>query len=329
MEWRIRHVLNLTADKQWSQGYCAFGFHGKDGTQYMLQYNEHWLGCLTPEDEFTWTAGAVDKGLSRNHIPFGIKQPHYVAELPDGALLVSSGGTNEVFKLWPHRKAVELFIDTGRVGLKDIGNCVYDEQGSIWIHEIEGCRVWQFDLSGKPVSTLGNGQPGFQAGTVPFEAVRFNWIYDLRPGPDGDVYVLDSKNFSVRRIDARRGVVSTVVGTGSPGYSGDGGLAREATLGSDPSARFDGPFSLSLDEAGNILIGDTYNHVVRMVDHATQQISTIAGKHQAEPGKRNDPLETDPLDLNLPLICSMDYYGGCLFVPDWSDDLIVLEKVQP
>jgi hypothetical protein len=63
-----------------------------------------------------------------------------------------------------------------------------------------------------------------------------------------------------------------------------------------------------------------------MVDHTTRRISTIAGKHRAEPGKRNDPLETDPLKLNLPKICSMDYYDRHLFIPDWSDDLIVLEK---
>lgn len=40
----------------------------------------------------------------------------------------------------------------------------------------------------------------------------------------------------------------------------------------------------------------------------------------------NNPLETDLLKLNLPKTCSMDYYEGCLFIPDWNDDLIVLEK---
>jgi hypothetical protein len=173
---------------------------------------------------------------------------------------------------------------------------------------------------------LGTGQPGFQRGTVPESAVQFNWIYDLRLGPDGNVYVLDSKNFALRQIDVQQDTVSTVVGTGEPGYSGDGGPALEATLGSDPSEYFDGPFSLSLDEEGNIFIGDTYNHVVRMVERSSGCISTIAGKHPAEPARRNAPLERDPLNLNLPKICSMDYYGGCLFVPDWSDDLIVLQK---
>ncbi len=326
MQWRIKHIFNLSEEKPWQDGFVNFGFHGKTGTQYFLQYNEHWLGCLTAEDEFTWTAGAVDKGLSQIHIPCAIKHPHYISELPDGSLLVSSNGTNEIYRLIPGQKAAELFIDTGQVGLKDIGNCEYDRQRSIWVHEIQGSRVWQFDLAGEPMRVLGDGKPGFQAGTVPFDAVQFNWIYDLRLGPDGNVYILDSKNFSVRRIDVRHGTVSTVVGSGEPGYSGDGGPALEATLGGDPEAYFDGPFSLSLDELGNIFIGDTYNHVVRMVDHATQRISTIAGVHPAKPGMRNDPNETDPLKLNLPKICSMDYYNGCLFVPDWSDDLIVLEK---
>ena len=149
------------------------------------------------------------------------------------------------------------------------------------MHEIEGCRIWRFNLSGEPIQVLGNGQPGFQAGTVPFESAQFSWIYDLRLGPDGNIYVLDSKNFCVRRIDLHQGTVSLVAGTGKTGYSGDGRPALDATLGSNPTVHFDGPFSLSLDEEGNIFIGDTYNQVLRMVEHDTQRISTIAGKHGA------------------------------------------------
>jgi hypothetical protein len=63
-----------------------------------------------------------------------------------------------------------------------------------------------------------------------------------------------------------------------------------------------------------------------MVDHVSHRISTIAGKNHVEPYARNTPLETDPLNLNLPKICSMDYYDGCLFIPDASYDLIILEK---
>ncbi len=328
MNWRIKHILNFPPEKLWERGYVSFGFHGRSGAQYFLHYNEHWLGRLTAEDEWLWTAGAVDKGLSRLHIPFGVKYPHYVTELPDGSLLVSSNGTNQIYRIRPGQAAAELFADTGRLGFRDIGNCVYDGVNSVWAHEIEGCRVWQLDLSGRPLRVLGSGAPGFQRETVPFDAVRFHWIYDLRLGPDGDLYVLDSRNYCVRRIEVGRGVVSLVAGTGEPGPAIADVPASEATFGSDPSARFDGPFSLSLDEEGNIFVGDTYNHVARMVERATGRIWTIAGKRAAEPGVRNDPAETDPLKLNLPKICSLDYHDDCLFIPDMSDDLIVLEKQE-
>lgn len=111
--------------------FLPFGFHGRKGTQYLLHYDEHWLGCLTADDEFVWTAGKIDRGLSQNHIPFDVKHPHYITELPDGSLLVSSNGTNEIYRLRPVQKSAELFIDTGQVGLTDVGNCEYDQQGSI------------------------------------------------------------------------------------------------------------------------------------------------------------------------------------------------------
>lgn len=327
MDWRIARILNLSEDRQWEDGFCAFGFHGADGTQYMLQWNQDWLGCLLPGGRFTWTAGAVDKGLSAVHIPFEIRHPHYLTELPDRSLLVSSGGTNEVFRLRPAERAVELFVDTGRLGLVDVGNCVFDGRDSLWIHEIEGCRVWQLGLDGEVACVLGNGRPGFQPAVVSFEAARFNWIYDLRLGPDGSLYVLDSRNFSVRRIEPRDRTVATVVGTGRPGYTGDGGPALDATLGGNPGEHFDGPYSMSVDEDANLFIGDTQNHVVRMVEQTTGLISTIAGRPDPEPGRRNSPDETDLRQLNLPRICSMDYYAGRLFVPDWSDDLVILEKM--
>jgi len=328
MKWRIKRIFNFSADRPWQEGYAHFGFHGGSGAQYLLQYDEHWLGCLTAEDEWLWTAGAVDRGLSRVHIPFGIKHPHYITELPDGSLLVSSNGTNEIWCVRPDQGAAEVFADTARLGFRDIGNCVYDGVSSVWAHEIEGCRVWQLDLAGRPLRVLGRGEPGFQAETVPFAEARFHWIYDLRLGLDGDLYVLDSRNYCVRRIEVERGTVSLVAGTGNPGPAADGIPALEATFGSDPSARFDGPFSLSLDEAGNVFVGDTCNHLVRMVDRATGIISTIAGTAVAETRVRNNPAETDPLKLNLSKICSMDYYGRRLFIPDWSDDLIVLEKEE-
>lgn len=72
---------------------------------------------------------------------------------------------------------------------------------------------------------------------------------------------------------------------------------------------------MSLDEEGNVYVGDTQNHVVRMVEKKTSLLSTIAGNPKIKLHARNDPQETDPLKLNLPKISSMDYFDGCLFIP--------------
>ena len=330
MEWKIKHIFNFEQDKLWGNGYVHFGFHDKKGKQYMLQWDEHWLGHLTKDDQFTWTAGAVNKGLSDIHIDLDMKNPHYISEAPDGTLIVSSNGNSKIFKISPEKGTAELFIDTGRFGIKefDTGNCVYDLDGSIWINDIRGCKVWQFDIGGNIIRALGDGIPGFQKESVPFDKVRFNWIYDLRLGPDGNIYVLDSKNFAVRMIDIDNKVVTTVVGTGESGYTGDGGDAVSATLGSKPGEYFDGPLSMALDEDGNIYIGDTQNHVLRMVDRSTSIITTIAGSRDIQPHKRNDPQEKDPLKLNLPQIASLEYYDNCLVIPENEGDTIILEKVK-
>ncbi len=160
--------------------------------------------------------------------------------------------------------------------------------------------------------------------------MRFNWVYDLRRGPDGSIFVLDSKNYALRVIDVESRSVRTLAGDGTPGYSGDGGDARNATFGSDPTAAFDGPISLSVDEAGNAYVGDRFNHVVRMIRRDTGIISTIAGRVDATAESGNDPAERDPLRLNLPEISSMDQDGGRLFIPtdlaDDSGDLVILHR---
>lgn len=224
-----------------------------------------------------------------------------------------------------------LFVDGSALGMTDMGNCVVDDEGWVWVNEVTGCRLWRFDPTGNPALTLGDGRPGFHGDAVEFDEVRFNWIYDIRRGPDGNIYVLDSKNFAVRMIDIRSRSVATLAGTGRPGYDGDGGDARSATFGSDPSARFDGPISLSLDESGNIYVGDRFNYVVRTIHRDTGLISTIAGDHTiVDRERKNEPSETNPLRLRLPEISSMDYHHGRLLVPTdiptGFGDLIVLRK---
>jgi len=324
--WSIERIINFQKDKRWGGGYAQLGFHDTAGRQYVVDYWNNWVGCLGADERLDWSVGPTPIAESDLHIPADLKGPGYVTVTPAGRILVACLGNHAVFDINLARKQASVFIDGGAMGLKDIGNCEYDLDGNLWINEVDRGRIWQFSAEGKPLQTVGTGQPGFQLDSVPFEEAQFSWIFDLRRGPDGNFYVLDSKNFAVRKLDLRQRLVSTIVGTGQGGYSGDGGDARKATLGHNPKDRLGVPWSLSLDEAGNIYIGDTQNHVVRMVDRVTNVILTIAGKPDVVPGARNCTTETNPLNLNFPKICSMDYWNGRLFIPEWEGDLMVLRK---
>lgn len=324
MPWRVERIVNYSQDKLWGKGFAQFGFHDGRGRQCTISCEQNWVGCLNGDDGFEWTAGPEPVAGTRCHIEADIKSPVYLASVSGDAVLVSSGGNKRVYRIDERSGRADLIIDGSELGMTDMGNCEPGIDGTLWINEIRGNRIWHLDPDGRVIDVLGDGTPGCMVHRAGFDSARFNHVFDLRRGPDDRIYVLDSANFGVRMIDPETRTVTRIAGTGIGGFSGDGGSALAATLGTQSGARFDGPWSLSLDEKGNIYIGDTQNHVVRAVDRATGMISTIAGKSEVVAGQRNDPDETDPLKLNLPLICSMEYFGGRLFVPEWGGDLIVL-----
>ena len=314
-------------------GLAHFGFHDRRGRYFAVAYTRHFMGLVGEDDRLKWTvaSGPVLAGLPNISAP--LEFPMYVDVLPDDSLVVSNFKTAELYRIDLSSMTARLLVDGHALGMVDMGNCVVDEQGCIWVNEVTGCRLWQFDPAGRPAVVLGDGTPGFQADSVPFREARFSWIYDIRRGPGGTIYVLDSRNFALRAVDVARRCVYTLAGDGRPGYEGDGAEARCARFGGDPQAKFDGPISLAVDEEGNAYVGDRFNHVVRMIDGATGVISTIAGSPQAREGRANDRDERDPLRLNLPKISSMDYCGNRLFVPTdltpGSGDLAVLRKTSP
>ena len=328
MMWTIERIINFPKDRLWGQGYVHYGFHDRHGNRYSFDYFNNWIGKLGEGDAFLWTAGAKADVQTGFHMNADFNGPIFLTEQPDGRLLVSCAGNASLFELDPEAREARLFIDGRGLGMKDISSCILDTYGHMWISEITGCKIWCLDSDGQVILTIGDGQLGFQAETVPMDQARFGWIYVMQRGPDGHLYILDSTNYAVRRLNIKTQLVETLVGTGKPGYSGDGGDAKEATLGGDPNEQFDGPYGLRVDELGNLFIADTYNHVIRMVDKSTGVISTIAGQHKSVPHKRNDPNETDPFRVNLPQAVALDYFGDRLFIPEGEGDLIVLKKIK-
>lgn len=331
MDWQIERVIHFEPGDFVKSRYAHFGFHDKHDHYYGIAHQKHYLAAVGADGNLLWTLSAQPVFSGVANIEADLRFPMYIDSLPDGSLVVSNFGNSHLYRVDTNSMQATLLINGSDLGMTDMGNCVVDRKGNIWVNEVTGCRIWTFDSAGRTLQVFGDGRPGFQVERAEFEHARFNWIYDIRLGPDGNLYVLDSKNYALRMINPIEKCVITLAGTGEPGYSGDGADARAATFGSDPAARFDGPISLSLDAVGNIYIGDRFNCVVRMIDRTSGIISTIAG-HRAVGGQDpTDPIEKDPLRANLPQISSMNYHRGNLFVPTdlgpETGDLVILKKV--
>jgi DNA-binding beta-propeller fold protein YncE len=120
--------------------------------------------------------------------------------------------------------------------------------------------------------------PGFD-GDGPVEDARFNQPSAARFGPDGALYLVDQRNQRIRRIDTLGpgGSIETVIGTGDPGFSGDGASPIEAQVrfpsGSNPPPAG----TLDFDEQGRLYFSDTLNNRIRRVDFDADVIETVLG----------------------------------------------------
>ena len=132
----------------------------------------------------------------------------------------------------------------------------------------------------------------------------------------GDLFIADTANNVVREVIQATGMIITVAGDGSAGYSGDGGAAAAAQLNS--------PRSVAVDSNGNLFIADTGNNVIREVVQATGNIITVAGTGAA--GFSGDGGPASSAELNTPFGVAVDANGN-LFIADTGNNA-VREVVQ-
>jgi sugar lactone lactonase YvrE len=151
--------------------------------------------------------------------------------------------------------------------LADPNDVKFDAFDNLYIADTANSRVRRVDgRTGIITTVVGNGAGG--DGSLAVDA-QIGETFGLAFDREGNLFVSDSTENSVHRVERKTGILTTVAGTGTYGYSGDGGPANEATLG--------GPFGLALDRKGNLYISDEGNERVRRVDLHTGVITTIAG----------------------------------------------------
>jgi sugar lactone lactonase YvrE len=143
-----------------------------------------------------------------------------------------------------------------------------DQTGNLFISEDNNHRVRRVDTSGVITTVAGNGSSSVSGdGGLAVDA-GIGTPYGITVDGNGNLFIVDTANNVVRRVDAVTGIISTVAGTGTVGFFGDGGPAT--------SAEFDGPQQIAFDPGGNLYVSDTGNQRIRKID-LTGIITTVAG----------------------------------------------------
>jgi DNA-binding beta-propeller fold protein YncE len=184
-------------------------------------------------------------------------------------------------------------------GLNEPFGVTFDKAGNVYVVEMGGNRVSVRRRDGRLSVLAGTGEKGFAGDGGPAAKAQFNGPHHLLLGPDGRLYVADTWNNCVRRIDLKTGMVTRVVGTGEKGFGGDGGLALQA--------RFGGIYSIAFRHR-ILYVCDLDNRRVRAVDLQTGIVTTVAGS--GEKGVPKDGGEARGQPLVDPRAIALDSAGN-------------------
>ncbi len=167
------------------------------------------------------------------------------------------------------------FINDGRPAtmsaLQSPGGGRTDSAGNLYIADTNDHRIRKVSTTGVMTTIAGTGIAGYNGDGGPATTANISFPTEVAIDSKGNILFSDSGNNRIRKISTA-GIITTIAGTGVPGFGGDGGLAT--------SAKLNRPAGLNLDSAGDLYFADRFNHRVRMIDTAGV-IQTVAGNGTA------------------------------------------------
>jgi sugar lactone lactonase YvrE len=176
--------------------------------------------------------------------------------------------------------------------------------GGLYFCEVDNHCVRRLSPGAHVLSTVaGNLRRGHSGDGGPAIEASLNRPYDVRFDALGNMYIADMQNHVIRRVDAKSQIISTIAGTGTAGFSGDGGPAIKA--------KFAQPHAIAFDPQKRLLICDIENNRVRRVDLKTGIIDTWLGNGHPGPTPDGAPLAGTPVQ-GPRLICHAE--DGTLYL---------------
>lgn len=270
--------------------------YGPDGRLYILDWNNHRVRV---------TNKASDKTRQQN--------PRYRGRAVAKDNVTTLIGTGELGDA-PAGRAREI-------GLNHPTHISFDPLGRLILTAWHNSMILRYDFATDYIEPIcGTGERTYSGDGGPATQATINLPSATAFDPLGRMYISDQENQRIRMVDTD-GTIYTVVGTGDPGFFGDGGPADQARIYA-PIGQAAPPTSrIATDEFGNLYIADTFNNRIRKVDYATGIITTIAGNGNPTPyltSGREEGAAALAVALNWPCDVAIDSEGRVFFADTFN-----------
>jgi hypothetical protein len=270
----------------------------------------------------TGTAGYSGDGGAA--VAAKLSTPRGVAVDASGNIYISDYGNNRIRKVSVGTGIITTVAGTGMAGYSgDNGPATsaklngpraitLDASSNLYIPDSANNRIRKVAVGSGTITTVaGTGMAGYSGDNGPATSAKLNQPYGVAVDASGNLYISDDSNNCIRKVAVGSGIITTVAGTGTAGYSGDGGPATAAELNQ--------PYGVAVDASGNFYIGDAYNNCIRMVAAGSGIITTVAGNGTA--GYAGDGGPATAAELNQPYGVAVDAWGN-LCISDGANNCI-------
>jgi trimeric autotransporter adhesin len=256
------------------------------GNLFIADVNNNRVRVVTKSNGIITTfAGSGNSGYSGDGIFATAAQlysPSAVAIDSSGKLYIADSSNYRIRLVTTSSGSITTYVGTGMYGysgdggpatlaqLTSTGGIAVDASGNLFITDIFGHRVRiVMKTTGNITTYAGTGTVGSSGDGGQATLARLNNPQGVTIDASGNLYIADTNNHRIRLVTKSTGIITTVAGIGSYGYSGDGGPATQAQLNF--------PQSTAVDSSGKIYIADFNNNRIRLVTKSTGIITTYAG----------------------------------------------------
>jgi sugar lactone lactonase YvrE len=242
----------------------------RDGNMYFVEMQNHIVRRVDRETNTITTVGgngqrgySGDGGLATEAM---LNQPHSIALDENDGLYIADIGNHRIRRINLRTGIIESIAGNAerklpRDGQPARGNPILGPRAlcidgtDLWIALREGHSIWRMDLKAGTLHHIaGTGKAGFTGDGGPARIAQFNGPKGIAAGPRESLFVADTENNAIRRIDLRSGTISTITSAAA---------GADSQSETDNEVRLDRPHGVCVGSDGTIYIGDTLNHVVR------------------------------------------------------------------